>query len=192
MKTVPHSSRGRMTATFLLAHLIALFTHAAGGAETQPPARHPKAGVPLDRQELLAVKSVASRAESMLDIADAVPTRVWAHGVRDQKGRQGIFIGSLRPLFEESHPRVVEARRAWVVVGLIAAVKYAEGSGVGHIAFTDANGLQGERFYYDIDMSDAREVHRRLVAGTLPFEEAYDVITSKWEKITADHSLAVK
>lgn len=192
MKTNLVSTRSRITATALLIHLMALSALEAAGDPSNAPARHPQAGVPLDRLELLALQSIAQRAESMMGIAEAIPTRVWPHGVRDEKGRQGIFFGSLRPLFEESHPQLVEAKKAWVVVGLIAAVKYAEGSQVGHIAFTDANGLQGGSFYYDIDISHAREIHRNLLVGALAFERAYEVIATKWEKVTADNSLAVK
>lgn len=192
MKTNHVTPNTRIATAAFMIQLMALGALEAAGDQPATHPRHPQAGIPLDRLELLALQSIAERAESMLSIAEAIPTRVWPHGVRDERGRQGLFIGSLRPLFEESHPRLVEARKAWVVVGLIAAVKYSEGSQVGHIAFTDANGLQGGKFYYDIDITHARAIHRDLVIGTLAFEEAYDVIATTWEKVTADHSLAAR
>lgn len=64
----------------------------------------------------------------MMAMFEPVTTRVWPHGVRDQLGRQGIFIGSHIPLFGEENKDTAAKRRAWVVCGLIAAVKYAEGS----------------------------------------------------------------
>ena len=76
-------------------------------------------------------------------------------------------------------------KRAWVVLGLIAAVKYAEGSQLGHIAFTDADRLQGERCYYDLDIAPAREIHRDLLRGRLALDVAFDVIAARWEKVTA-------
>jgi hypothetical protein len=192
MKTNHVTPNTRVTATALLIHLMAFGALEAAGDQSASQPRHPQAGLPLDRVELLALQSIAERAESMLSIADAIPTRVWPHGVRDERGRQGIFIGSLRPLFEESLPRLVEARKAWVVVSLIAAVKYSEGSEVGHIAFTDANGLQGGKFYYDIDITHARAIHRDILIGALALDKAYEVIATKWEKVTAVQTLAVR
>lgn len=153
---------------------------------------HPAAGKLLDRTELLLLENISRRAESMMAVSNIVPARVWPHAVADAKGRQGIFISSMRPLFEEKDPRLVLAKRAWVVLGLVAAVKYAEGSPLGHIAFTDADGMQGGRYYYDLDITHARDIQRDLLRGRLHFEDAYDVISARWEKVTAEHDLAVR
>jgi len=166
------------------------------GMETQqqvPPA--PSATAPgklLTRTELLALENIAHRAESMMAVSNIVPTRVWPHAVQDARGRQGIFISSLRPLLEEKDERLIMAKRAWVVLGLVAAVKYAEGSQIGHIAFTDADGLQGERYYYDLDIAHARDIQRDLLRGRLALNAAYEVISARWEKITAEHDLATR
>lgn len=156
----------------------------------QPPL--PATGRVLVRVEFHALENIARRAESMMEVSNVVPTRVWAHAVTDARGRQGIFISSMRPLFDEKDERLVLAKRAWVVLGLIAAVKYAEGSPLGHIAFTDADGLQGERCYYDLDIVPAREIHRDLLRGRLALDQAYDVIASRWEKVTSSHDLAIR
>jgi len=128
----------------------------------------------------------------MMSVATFTTTRVWPHGVRDQQGRLGIFLSSERPVFHDSKPILVRAKEAWVVFGLIAAVKYSEGSQVGHLAFTDSNGETGERWYYDISMAEAREIHGMMIRGILKPENAFKVIETVWQKITTDHVLAAK
>lgn len=162
------------------------------GMESLAEPAQPAAPRVLDRVELHALENIARHAESMMEVSNVVPTRVWPHAVTDARGRQGIFISSMRPLFEEKDERIVLAKRAWVVLGLIAAVKYAEGSQLGHIAFTDADGLQGERYYYDLDIAPAREIQRDLLRGRLALEEAFDVIAARWEKVTSNHDLALQ
>jgi len=151
-----------------------------------------KAGRPLIRSELLPLEAIARRVESMMSVATFTTTRVWPHGVRDQQGRLGIFLSSERPVFHDSKPILVRAKEAWVVFGLIAAVKYSEGSQVGHLAFTDSNGETGERWYYDISMAEAREIHGMMIRGILKPENAFKVIETVWQKITTDHVLAAK
>lgn len=85
-----------------------------------------------------------------------------------------------------------QIREAWVVFGMVAAVKYCEGSQVGHIAFTDVRGMFGEQWYYDLDMSDAQEIHRLLVHGLIQPARAYRMIVSSWQKVTVNHDLAVQ
>ena len=163
-------------------------------AEPRRPqsATNAKAGVPLDHREFNALERIANRAESMLDVAAFAPTRVWPHGVRDRMGRKGIFISYSLPLLDASDASTIKTKRVWVVFSLIAAVKYAEGSDLGHIAFTDIDGMQGERWYYDIDIAAAREIHRRVVRGILPLDQGYDEIAAAWVKITPEHDLAVR
>ena len=162
------------------------------GMESLAAPAKPAAARVLDRVELHALENISRRAESMMEMSNVVTTRVWPHAVTDARGRQGIFISSMRPLFEEKDAHLVKVKRAWVVLGLIAAVKYAEGSQLGHIAFTDADGLQGERYYYDLDIAPAREIQRDLLRGRLALEDAFDVIAARWEKVTATHDLALQ
>ena len=151
-----------------------------------------ESGQPLKARELLTLENIAKRTESMMGVATFVSTHVWPHGVRDSKGRLGIFIGSSRPLFSEKDERIVEQKKAWIVFGLIAAVKYCEGSQVGHIAFTDWDGINGERWYYDLDMQTACEIHRWMLQGLVAPKHAYHLIESSWVKVTAEHDLAVR
>lgn len=75
---------------------------------------------------------------------------------------------------------------------VIAAAKYSEGSKVplDHIAFTDSAGSEGERWYYDLDMRTARKIHRDIVSGAMKPEQAFAIIVSSWEKISASAELA--
>lgn len=180
-------------ATCLLPVLLVL-----GIERLEKPVPPPSAGNLLSSNELLHLENIARRTEAMMNHFNLVPTRVWPHAVTDAKGRQGLFISSLRPLFASTDERDVLAKRAWVVLGLIAAVKYAEGSQIGHIAFTDtdtdtdSDGFQEDRYYYDFDIAQARDIHRDLVSGRLALEEAFEIIASHWEKVTAEHDLAIR
>ena len=151
-----------------------------------------KAARALSRSELLPLESIARRAQSMMSIATFTATKVWPHGVRDQQGRLGIFLSSGRPLFNDSTPAVVNAKEIWAVLALLAAVKYSEGSEVGHIAFTDCNGETGERWYYDICMDDARRIQLMLLHGDVRHEEAFKLMELSWQKVTAEHHLAIR
>lgn len=151
-----------------------------------------KAAEVLNRREILLLESIAYRAESMMELMESVPTRVWAHGVRDQRGRLGLFVGCARPLFGKKDEMTIKQYREWVVCSLIAVVKYSEGSPVGHIGFTDAEGLNGQRWYYDLDMATAREIHRLIISGMVPLQGGYDMIARSWEKVTVEHEFAVR
>lgn len=153
---------------------------------------HERAAAPLNRVELHRLEEIADRVESMMSGSRSVATRVWPHAVRDAKGRLGIFIGSSQPLFDDQDAQVAQYREAWVVFGLVAAVKYCEGSQVGHIGFTDLRGMFAEQWYYDLDMATAREVHRLLTHGFIQPAVAFRMISSAWQKVTVNHQLAVR
>lgn len=146
----------------------------------------------LTRSEMLPLEAIALRVQSMMSVATFTPTRVWPHGVRDQQGRLGIFLSSERPILHDPTPAMVQAKKAWVVFGLVAAVKYSEGSQVGHVAFTDSSGETGERWYYDISMAEAREIHEMLIRGILQPDNAFRLIEAAWQKVTPQHDYAVK
>jgi hypothetical protein len=165
-------------------------TQSSTASQSAPPAKSYAARA-LSRAELLPLEAIAKRVQSMMSVASFTPTRVWPHGVRDQQGRLGIFLSSKRFLFDDPTPAIVQAKEAWVVFGLVAAVKYSEGSQVGHVAFTDSNGETGERWYYDISMAEAREIHEMLIRGIVRPENAYRLIEAAWQKITPHHEYAV-
>jgi hypothetical protein len=111
--------------------------------------------------------------------------------VRDQQGRIGLFLSSERPLFGDPTPDINQAKEAWVVFGLVAAVKHSEGRQVGHVAFTDSKGETGERWYYDISMAEAREIHELMLRGILRPGNAFKLIEATWQKVTPQHEYAV-
>lgn len=184
------------TARILVIAGMALSVGMIPGKETVIPSSAPPAssqtvlvgdsrgGRALSRAELLPLEAVAGRVQSMMSEIAFTFTRVWPHGVRDEQGRIGIFLSSERPLFNDPTPAIVQAKEDWVVIGLVAAVKYAEGSQIRHIAFTDSRGETGERWYYDLSMAEAREIHGLMIRGVLHPENAYRVIEARWQKVT--------
>jgi len=163
----------------------------SSNSSQRAPSAESNAARALSRAELLPLEAIAKRVQSMMSVASFTPTRVWPHGVRDQQGRLGIFLSSERPLFTDPTPTIVKAKEAWVVFGLVAAVKYSEGSQIRHIAFTDSQGETSERWYYDISMVEAREIHEMLILGIVRPENAYRLIEAAWQKITPRHEYAV-
>jgi hypothetical protein len=159
--------------------------------QSAPPAGS-NAARALSRAELLPLEAIAGRVQSMMSEVAFTSTRVWPHGVRDQQGRLGIFLSSERPLFNDPTPAIVQAKEDWVVIGLVAAVKYSEGSQIRHIAFTDSRGETGEHWYYDISMVEAREIHEMLIRGIVRPENAYRLIEAAWQKVTAEHHLTIR
>ncbi len=185
------------TAVTLLSALMSAGNETFASANAQPSVAsqsaqpfESKAAQALSRAELLPLEAIAGRAQSMMSVAKFTPTRVWPHGVRDRQGRLGIFLSSGRPLFNDPALSIVKAKEAWVVYGLVAAVKYSEGSQVGHVAFTDSSGETGERWYYDISMAEARKIHEMLISGILRLENAYSLIEAVWKKVTPQHEYA--
>jgi hypothetical protein len=148
------------------------------------------AGRTLSLDESLLLESIARRVASMMSEFSFASTRVWPHGVLDHKGRLGLFLSSRQTLLEETDPLLTEAKQAWVVFGLIAAVKYSEGSQLAHIAFTDRNGESGESWYYDISIEKARHIHELMIRGLVQPRDAYKLIESAWEKVTSNTAYA--
>ncbi len=191
------SGRNLVTAVTLFSvaiiagHESASSANAPSTVSRSMPTAESRAARALSRAELLPLEAIARRAQTMMEVASFTPTRVWPHGVRDQQGRLGIFLSSARPLFGDPKPVIVQAKEAWVVFGLVAAVKYAEGSQLGHIAFTDSRGETGERWYYDISMAEAREIHELMIRGLVRPENAYRLIEAAWQKVTPRHDYAV-
>jgi len=186
------------TAVTLLSALMSAGNETVASANAQPSVASQsaqpferKAAQALSRAELLPLEAIAQRAQSMMSVATFTPTRVWPHSVRDRQGRLGIFLSSGRPLFNDPTLSIVKAKEAWVVFGLVAAVKYSEGSQVGHVAFTDSSGETGERWYYDISMAEAREIHALMLRGILRPENAFKFIEAAWQKVTPQHDYAV-
>ena len=146
----------------------------------------------LNRRALLVLEEVARRTQEAMVRLKTVETRVWPHSVRDRHGRQGLFIAADPALLSRTDAEAQRLRQAWVVCGLISAVKHAEGSQLGHIAFTETRAVSQPAFYYDLDMATAREIHRLLSHGVLSLEQGYRMINASWRKISVDREYAVE
>lgn len=146
----------------------------------------------LNRRTLLVLEDVARRTQETMMRFKTVETRVWPHGVRDQHGRQGLFIAADSALLSRTDAEAQRLRQAWVVCGLIAAVKHAEGSQLGHLGFTETRAVHQPAFYYDLDMATAREIHRLLSHGVLSLEQGYRMINASWRKISVDREYAIE
>jgi|GEM_PF-695022 len=150
----------------------------------------PKSSAFSDRQERHFMEHVAPSIWSMTLAGSIADTHVWPHGGRDRQARLGDFLCSSMSLLPQFEPADEKERRAWVLLGLSATVKYFEGSDLGHIAYTDSTGMIGENCYYYSDISDVRLIHRSNLSGSLRLkDDACDAIFSNWVKVTADHAL---
>lgn len=79
----------------------------------------------------------------------------------------------------------MDDRKAWVLFAVFAITKHIEGSPVGfdYIGFTDQTGLNGDRWFYRLEMSTARQVRRQLFARTITMDQAYGMITTAWRRV---------
>ncbi len=142
----------------------------------------------LNREELHELNSITKNIAEMMSLPDLIHTSVWPHAVRDSKGRTGIFVSCSFPLLSTSGEMVQTAREHWVLLAVIAAVKFLEGSSVQiqHLGFTDPNGTMDNSWYYDLDMNTARYIHRQLAHGGMSKDQAFALIERSWIKITED------
>jgi hypothetical protein len=149
---------------------------------------HDAHGAVLGREELDGLKAISQNISSMMTVTDFVHTQVWPHAVRDSKGRAGIFISCSFPLLSSQGEKAAIARESWVILAVIAAVKYSEDSAVPlqHLAFTDPNGENQSSWYYDLDMDVARYIHRQLVHGGMSKQQAYAMVERSWVKVSND------
>jgi hypothetical protein len=133
----------------------------------------------------------------MMSIAPFTRTAVWHPASRDVRGQTAMFVSSLKPLFHSDERLVLQQRETWLLVSLVAVVKYAENSEqlIDYIGFTDANGQSGElddqRWYYRLDMEVAVKIQRALITGRLRPWEALQWINRSWTKVTEHSELAV-
>jgi hypothetical protein len=143
-------------------------------------------GEVLNRSELHTLSAISQKMEFMINPADFNHTRVWPHGVRDERGRIGLFISCAYPFAQMTAGPELEGFKAWVIYTVIAAVKYSEGSPVpvDHLGFTEFSDSSGDKWYWDLDMANAKLVHKKLFSKGLTPEEAYSIITKTWTRVT--------
>ena len=143
-------------------------------------------GEVLNRNELHTLSAISQKMEFMINPSEFKHTRVWPHGVRDEKGRIGLLISCANPFAKLTTGPESEGFKAWVIYAVIAAVKYSEGSPVpiDHLGFTEFGDTSGDKWYWDLDMATARLVHKNLFSERLTAEEAYAIITQSWSRVT--------
>ncbi|MEQ1752201.1 MAG: hypothetical protein ABL974_22460, partial [Prosthecobacter sp.] len=113
---------------------------------------------------------------------------VWSDAVSDPIGDIGIFIACSRPLQPTVNNPGLDRRKSWVLLGLLAVVKYTEDSPVDikYIAYTDPEGLNDDRWFYKLDMSAANLVRREILTGRISMEKGYDKIVAAWHRVTQE------
>ena len=146
----------------------------------------------LSRHDWHRLSSAARQMEHLLHQAQAVGTRVWPHAVRDASGRAGLIIMAQRPLLMAMNTEDLDTRQTWVLISVLAAAKESAESPLplDHLALTDTEGAQGQLWYYDVEMSLARQLYLQLKDRKITMEAAYREIVRSWRLVTASHEVA--
>lgn len=146
----------------------------------------------LSIDELRVVTEIGRRMESLMALSKEARTKVWASGTRDADGRLGIYFICSKPLLARTDAPGLDARRAWVMLAVFAAVKYTEESPVAidYIGFADPSGMSGERWFFRLDMSTARQVQHEFFANTIDLETGFDHIIAAWRRVTPQSAVA--
>ena len=144
----------------------------------------------LGADEMIVVSTIAGRMAGMMSVIGDNHTRVLPQGVRDPDGRLGIIVVSSEPLVPPADAPWKVASKKWVMLAVMAAVKYTAGSPVpiDYIGFTDTQGMGGSsgRWFYELNLSTARLVQRQLLSHTITTEQAFEKVTASWRRVTAD------
>lgn len=137
-------------------------------------------------EELRQLTKIVAGIKSMMAVDQAAKTGVWWDAVSDPEGRIGIFMACSQPLAVAINNPGLDMRKSWVLLAVLAAVKYTEDSPVtvSYIAFTDPQGLSGDRWFYKLDMSDAALVRSEILNGRISMEQGYDKIVAAWRRVT--------
>ena len=130
---------------------------------------------------------IAEKISSMMNTGHSLTSKVWPDFNTDIHGRGGIFIACSHPLTPTSDQEFILRQRTWLLLAVIATVKYSETSrgAVEYIAITDPLGQSGERWYYKLEMEKAAHIHHLFVKERLSLEESCDRIVSSWHKVTS-------
>jgi hypothetical protein len=175
--------------------LTASSAHVLGNKPRQPPSKpqhESQHGALLSRHDWHSLSSAGKQMEHLLHQAQTVRTRVWPHAVRDASGRAGLIIMAQRPLLMSMNAEDLDARQAWVLVSVLAAAKESDESPLplDHLALTDTEGVQGQPWYYDVEMNLARRLYIQLKERKITMDAAYREIVRSWRLVTASHESA--
>jgi hypothetical protein len=146
----------------------------------------------LTRSEWHALNSAASQIRHFMRRVQPIGTRVWPHAVRDASGRAGLIIMAEKPCLMTLDTRDLHARQIWVLSSVIAAAQLAEKSALplDHLALTDAHGVEGQLWYYDLDIRLALQLHRQLMERSISPEDAYSQVVCSWKLVTSPVEIA--
>ncbi len=146
----------------------------------------------LSRNDWHSLSSAAKQMEHLLYQVQTVGTRVWPHAVRDASGRAGLIIMAQRPLLMSMNSEDLDARQTWVLISVLAAAKESAESPLplDHLALTDTEGAQGQLWYYDVEVSLARQLYLQLKNRKITMDAAYREIIRSWRLVTASHEVA--
>jgi hypothetical protein len=175
--------------------MIAMSSSLMGNTPKRPPPDHDSIAAknaPLTRLEWHSLSQAARQMEKLMHQTQPVRTRIWPHAVRDDAGRAGLIVVAQRPLLMFRPTDDLQIRQHWIVVAVVAAAKEATESAIplDHLALTDFDGANGNLWFYDVEMSVARNIYQQLKERTITMDAAYDEIVSSWRLITAAHEVA--
>jgi hypothetical protein len=131
------------------------------------------------------------KISSMMNAGQTLTSKVWPDFSTDLEGRRGIFIACSQPLIPTSNEDDMQRQKTWILLAVIATVKYTEANrrAVDYIAITDPLGLSGDRWYYELEMKTAAGIHSQFINEGLSLEESCRLIMASWHRVTSQPTL---
>jgi len=165
---------------------IRSFSQATSTGQNAEPLTQPRQ-ITSRTDQMRVLSAITSKIAYMMTADPAVKCKVWPDIATESIGRHGIIIACSRSLYLDSNEPGMDVRKSWVMLAVLACVKYTEGSPVtvDYIGFTDPEGLSGERWYYELKMSTAENVHHQIRRGTITMQDGYDQVASAWQRVTS-------
>jgi hypothetical protein len=127
------------------------------------------------------------KISSMMNAGQTLTSKVWPDFSTDLEGRRGIFIACSQPLIPTSNEDDMQRQKTWILLAVIATVKYTEANrrAVDYIAITDPLGMAGERWYYELELTTAAGIHSQFFNEGLSLEQSCRMIMSSWHRVTS-------
>lgn len=155
------------------------------GAE---PVKPPQSQVPplTDKPKVVGTEDPALFADIVRKIEATMVVKATVPQARDPDGRIGIFIDSGRPFLTPPQTPGMDIRKTWVLLATFSALSAMEGTPVliDYIGFTDPEGANGKRWFFQLNIKDALRIQKAVFAGDLTMEQGYEQIIAAWKKVT--------
>ena len=153
------------------------------------PVKPPQSAVPplaveapkaLDGDQIRVFAEMARKIEATMALKASPPQ------MRDPDGRLGIFIDCSQPFLAPPATRGMDMRKTWVLLAIFATVTSTESHPVivDYIGFTDPEGANGKRWFYELDMSAARQIQKEIFSGAITMEQGYEKVIAAWRRVT--------